>query len=157
MAFAFCAIWFCSTGFGQTENEDRTILNFLRPLQMSHDEPPPGELQTSKAWDAVILDASIVAGYKHSKSISRKNTQFDAILSEYQTENLKVITKQTVGVWAAEISIKTKRALLNDSNPDRDSAYAKVLKDMDVKGQDFLTKDEFEAFADFRKKLEQFM
>ncbi|MDB4940403.1 MAG: hypothetical protein JWO40_828 [Candidatus Doudnabacteria bacterium] len=46
-------------------------------------------------------------------------------------------------------------ALLNDPNPDREASYNNVLNTMQRNGQQWLSKDEFEAFADFRKNLDQ--
>lgn len=45
--------------------------------------------------------------------------------------------------------------LLNDPALDRDLAYANVIKNMQAKGGSVMSKQEFEQFADFRKKIEQ--
>ncbi|MBU6447702.1 hypothetical protein KGQ24_02595 [Patescibacteria group bacterium] len=47
--------------------------------------------------------------------------------------------------------------LLNDSDPDRDQAYQTVETAMQKSRRDFLTKEEFEAFADFRNKVEDLL
>jgi hypothetical protein len=53
--------------------------------------------------------------------------------------------------------IETGIALLNDSNADREVAYGNVVKTLQAKGAEFLSKEEFEQFADFRKSLEQIL
>jgi hypothetical protein len=45
--------------------------------------------------------------------------------------------------------------LLNNPDPDRDSAYAAVITNFQNRNQQWLTKEEFEAFTDFRKRLDQ--
>ncbi len=46
-------------------------------------------------------------------------------------------------------------ALLNDASPNRDAVYAEIVEDMKKRGEPWMSKVEFEAFADFRKRLEQ--
>jgi hypothetical protein len=45
--------------------------------------------------------------------------------------------------------------LLNDPNPDRNAAYEILIGKRKKSGQAWLTKEEFEAFTDFRKRLDQ--
>jgi hypothetical protein len=46
--------------------------------------------------------------------------------------------------------------LLNDINADRDLAYKKIMDEAMHTGNDYLTKEEFELFVDFRKELDKF-
>ncbi len=51
--------------------------------------------------------------------------------------------------------IEMGTTLLSDPNPNRDGAYDNLVADMKSKGEQWLTKEELEAFVDFRNRLEQ--
>ncbi|GAC1413394.1 MAG: hypothetical protein NVSMB66_5250 [Candidatus Doudnabacteria bacterium] len=46
-------------------------------------------------------------------------------------------------------------ALLNDANPDRNLAYENIINVLQKSNQQWFSKEEFEAFMDFRKRLDQ--
>ena len=48
-------------------------------------------------------------------------------------------------------------ALLSDLGQDRDEVYNRFTREMHARGLDFLSKEEFEAFTDFRKELDKLL
>jgi hypothetical protein len=48
-------------------------------------------------------------------------------------------------------------AQLNDPNPDREEVYRRLIADAKAAQQDYLTKEELEAFTDFRKELDKLL
>ncbi len=125
-----------------------------KPVVAPKPKTQPEPLQLKTLEDFKKLTPAHLHGDSAAEDLQNVILSISALSSKYKPFDLVAALEQS-SLYKTYLEIGT--ALLNDSNPDRDSAYAKVVKDMDVKGQDFLTKDEFEAFADFRKKLEQFM
>jgi len=125
-----------------------------KPVIAPKPKTQPEPLQLKTLEDFKKLTPAHLHGDTVIEDLQNIVLSISALSSRYKPFDLVAAIEES-SLYKTYLEIGT--ALLNDSNPDRDSAYAKVVKDMDVKGQDFLTKDEFEAFADFRKKLEQFM
>lgn len=94
-----------------------------------HDADPKAELQK-------VYDSMLVLG---------KKSEIYEIISNFE--------KSPLYKTYIEMGIE----LLNDPDPDRDQAYQTVETAMQKSRKDFLTKEEFEAFADFRNKVEDLL
>lgn len=51
--------------------------------------------------------------------------------------------------------VATGYMLLSDGSADRDGSYANIIKNAQANGQQYMTREEFEAFTDFRKELDK--
>jgi hypothetical protein len=80
---------------------------------------------------------------KHVASFIHKSSAY-AVVSQIEASRL----------YKTYVSMGTK--LLNDTSTDRDLAYKKVVDEAMSSGHDYLTKEEFELFVDFRKELDKF-
>lgn len=94
-----------------------------------HGADPKAELQ--KVYDSMVV-------------IGKKSEIYD-IISNFE--------KSPLYKTYIEMGIE----LLNDPDPDRDQAYQTVETAMQKSRREFLTKEEFESFADFRNKVEDLL
>ncbi|TSC65786.1 MAG: hypothetical protein G01um101477_337 [Candidatus Doudnabacteria bacterium Gr01-1014_77] len=125
-----------------------------KPVIAPRPKTQPEPLQLRALEDFKKLTPAHLHGDTVAEDLQNIILSINALSNKYKPFDLVAAIEQS-SLYKTYLGIGM--ALLDDSNPDRDSAYAKVIKDMDVRGDDFLTKEEFEAFTDFRKKLEQFM
>jgi hypothetical protein len=112
----------------------------VKPVIAPKPKTQPEPLQLKSLEDFKKLTPAHLHGDNASEDLQNIVLSISALSSRYKPFDLVAAIEES-SLYKTYLEIGT--ALLNDSNPDRDSAYAKVLKDMDVKGQDFLTKDEF--------------
>jgi hypothetical protein len=80
---------------------------------------------------------------KHAASFMHKSSAY-AVISKLEESRL----------YKTYVSMGIK--LLNDTSADRDLAYKKIIDEAMHTGVDFMTKEEFELFLDFRKELDKF-
>ncbi len=130
------------------------VLKPQKPVVAPRPKTQPEPLQLKTLEDFKKLTPAHLHGDTVAEDLQNIILSISALSNKYKPFDMVAAIEQS-SLYKTYIGIGM--ALLDDSNPDRDSAYAKVIKDMDVRGDDFLTKEEFEAFTDFRKKLEQFL
>ncbi len=122
--------------------------------------PKPPTSHTPKMEIEAIVNAEDFAKIEPSNLHERDPHQelqkiLVAMSSIAKTSSLFDIIKifQTSPLYQAYLKIGL--ALLEDPSPDRDEAYEFVVDGLKKRHDHWLSKMEFEAFADFRKRLEQ--
>lgn len=140
------------------------------PPQLAHHEPhivkgPPlperREPQVRQEMKPLVLKTPEDFAKLEPKNIhaANPNVELQTILSYMAEIGKKNKIYDVINNFEKSLLYRTYLnigiALLNDAAADRDQAYANIINILQKNNQQWLSKEEFEAFADFRKSLDQ--
>ncbi len=154
------------------------ILEHIKAMQDSHSASAPvqnpaphpfpypsAHLQTKPAVPAqkIQLDLRVPEDLKKlSPAILHGNNPYDIF-----QKILNFIAEQSKNISAVamiqyldrsplqQVYMQTGISLLNSQDADRESAYGKIVEAAKRNGSQYLAKEEFEAYADFRKEIDK--
>lgn len=142
--------------FQKTPQVDPAVMKGFKANQVPHQEPPKpkpqlGALKTAEDFAGVTPDMLHDRDPKfffkqiyEALSSIRDRAKAYQMLEKFETSSLY----QTY----VEVGLK----LLNDDSKDRNKAYETLLKYEQSQGKPYLTREEFEAMADFRTQLDKY-
>lgn len=130
--------------------------NLVRKFETVRQSPPPRqpeEVQFHIPQDFEKLTPNMIHGKDPDVFLKKL---FESVIELAKKEKLYSILDYLDNSLLHQTYVETGVAMLNDDGENRETAYEKIIQFRKSRGQEILTRPEFEAMADFRSHIEKF-
>lgn len=134
--------------------QDQNLVRKFETVRQATPKPvAPEEVQFRIPQDFEKLTPNMIHGKDPNVFLKKL---FDSVVELAKKEKFYAILDYLDNSSLHQVYVEIGVAMLNDDSENRDAAYEKIIQSRKAKGQEILTRPEFEAMADFRSHIEKF-